>query len=75
MYAHNDRQPLQQEGLAVVDTGVALEKANISASTYLKKIEIVCRLAYWDQEKLFEEKNQRRKILWHCPFKYLKRDD
>jgi hypothetical protein len=26
---------------------------------YLKKIEIVSRLAYWDQEKLLEEKNQR----------------
>jgi hypothetical protein len=26
---------------------------------YLKKIEIVIRLAYWGQEKLFKEKNQR----------------
>jgi hypothetical protein len=26
---------------------------------YSKKIEIVSRLAYWDQEKLFEEKNQQ----------------
>jgi hypothetical protein len=34
-----------------------------------KKIEIVTRLAYWGQEKLFEEKKQRSKIWWHCPFK------
>jgi hypothetical protein len=26
---------------------------------YSKKIEIVTRLAYWGQEKLFEEKKQR----------------
>jgi hypothetical protein len=26
---------------------------------YSKKIEIVNRLVYWGQEKLFEEKNQR----------------
>ncbi len=26
---------------------------------YSKKIEIVTRLVYWGQEKLFEEKNQR----------------
>ncbi len=25
--------------------------------------------AYWDQEKLNDKKNQRQKILWHCPFK------
>ncbi len=36
---------------------------------YLKKIEIVTRLVYWGQEKLYEEKNQRWKIWWHCPFK------
>jgi hypothetical protein len=35
---------------------------------YSKKIEIVTRLVYWGQEKLFEEKNQRWKIWWHCPF-------
>jgi hypothetical protein len=26
---------------------------------YSKKIEIISRLAYWDQEKQFEEKNQK----------------
>ncbi len=36
---------------------------------YSKIIEIVTRLVYWGQEKLFEEKNQRRKIWWHCSFK------
>ncbi len=36
---------------------------------YSKKIEIVTRLVYWEQEKLFEEKNQRWKIWWNCPFK------
>ncbi len=36
---------------------------------YSKKIKIVTRLVYWGQEKLFEEKNQRWKIWWHCPFK------
>ncbi len=35
---------------------------------YSKKIEIVTRLVYWGQEKLFEEKNQWWKIWWHCPF-------
>ncbi len=37
---------------------------------YSKKIKIVTRLAYWGQEKLFEEKKQRWKIWWHCPFKW-----
>ncbi len=44
----------------VTDTGEAPEKSNISE--YSKKIEIVTRLAYWGQEKLFEEKKQRSKI-------------
>jgi hypothetical protein len=29
------------------------------APEYLKKIEIVTRLIFWGQEKLFEEKNRR----------------
>ncbi len=52
----------------VIDTGEAPEKSNISANIR-KKIEIITRFVYWGQEKLFEEKNQRWKIWWHCPFK------
>ncbi len=26
-----------------------------------------------DKEKLFDEKNQNQKILWHCPFKFTKK--
>jgi hypothetical protein len=40
------------------DTGEAPEKVEYLRE-YLKKIEIVTRLVYWGQEKLFEEKNQR----------------
>jgi hypothetical protein len=37
---------------------------------YSEKLEIVSGHAYWDQEKLFDnKKNQRRKISWHCLFK------
>jgi hypothetical protein len=43
---------------SVHDTGDAPEKSNKSANIR-KKIEIVTRLVYWGQEKLFEEKNQR----------------
>ncbi len=43
-------------------------KSRISSRIF-DKIEIVTRLVYWGQEKLFEEKNQRWKIWWHCPFK------
>jgi hypothetical protein len=25
----------------------------------------------WDLEKLFDEKKQGQKILWHCPFKMI----
>jgi hypothetical protein len=42
----------------VNDTGEAPEKSNISANIR-KKIEIVTRLVYWGQEKLFQGKNQR----------------
>ncbi len=39
-------------------TSKAPEKTNISANIG-KKIEIVSRLVYWDQERLFKEINQR----------------
>jgi hypothetical protein len=39
-------------------TGVVTGKVEY-LRIYSKKIEIVSRLAYWDQEKLFEDKNQR----------------
>ncbi len=32
-------------------------------------VKIVNLHAYWDQEKLYDEKNRKRKISWHCPFK------
>jgi hypothetical protein len=46
----------------VIDTGDAPEKSNISANIR-KKIEIVTRLVYWGQEKLFEEKKPEVKNL------------
>jgi hypothetical protein len=46
----------------VNDTGEAPEKSNIFANIR-KKIEIVTRLVYWGQEKLFEEKKPEVKNL------------
>jgi hypothetical protein len=37
---------------------------------YSKKFEIVAGHAYRDQDKLFDEKNRRQKILRHYSFKY-----
>ncbi len=51
----------------VNDTGEALEKSIISANIW-KKSKSLLGLSTWGQEKLFEEKNQRWKIWWHCPF-------
>jgi hypothetical protein len=52
----------------VVDTGEELFTVSMTPAKHrnnrispriFKKIEIVTRLVYWGQEKLFEEKNQR----------------
>jgi hypothetical protein len=46
----------------VTDTGKKFRRSTEKVEylrEYSKKIEIVTRLVYWGQEKLFEEKNQR----------------
>jgi hypothetical protein len=40
-------------------TPVKHRKSRISPRIFEKKSEIVTRLAYWGQEKLFEEKKER----------------
>ncbi len=42
---------------------------------YSTKFEYASGHAYWDQEKLFDENNRRRKILWNCSFKGRKTKD
>jgi hypothetical protein len=45
----------------VVDTSKALEESNISPK--ILKFEIVPRHAYWDQEKLFDEKPEVKNLV------------
>jgi hypothetical protein len=57
---------------SVVDTGGAPWLANISAK-FLKKFETV-QMEYSEAGgKPIHEKNQKQKILWHCPFKRYRR--
>jgi hypothetical protein len=52
----------------VVDTGKAPEKSNISANIK-KKSKSLLVMSNGTRRSCLKKKNQRWKILWHCPFK------
>ncbi len=55
----------------IVDTGGSPWLVNISEN-FWKKFEMV-QLGYSKAGgKLLHERNQKQKILWHCPFKVMK---